>query len=344
MNRQLGYHAVFGSGGSKAILGGAGAIAAFEIAGMREWLSIGSCSGGSLPGVFLASGKPAAQVLGDVVNTDFESLLRPKAGLVFRVLALLMKYRNELRRPQRGVYSAAPLGAFVRSQVGEWPERFWTVSSGKRGAYVFAKNQRFFEKGDVKVDSALPALPLAEAVMASCAVPGIIDGVRYARDLLHDGALTHYGECPAAVPVRYFGARPEQVIAFDIEPEPLKQRSWLRLAWQAACMGQCAPFDAVHLPSDGGYIVIRPNITGFHGLQFSLDRATKWNAICTGFEATAATLLAHGLVHNSGRRAALRRISHRICKIRSGSSTCSFSAEIEALMAEHELFAFRRKQ
>jgi hypothetical protein len=180
--------------------------------------------------------------------------------------------------------------------------------------------------------------------MASCAVPGIIDGVRYANDLLHDGALTQYGECPAAVPVRYFGARPEQVIAFDIEPEPLKKRSWLRLAWQAACMGRCAPFDAVHLPSDRGYILIRPNITGFHGLQFSLDRSTKWNAICTGFEATAATLLAHNLVPDPERRAALRRITRGICKIRSGGNTRSFSDDIETLMTEHELFAPRRNE
>jgi hypothetical protein len=345
MNEETRLHVVFGSGGSKAILGGSGAILAFEVAGLRDWLSIGSCSGGSLPAVYLASGKPARDIVRDVVDTDFGKLLKPKTTFFGRLLAILFKYKNEIRRPERGVYSALPMSAHVRDTIGEWPERFWAVSSGKKGTYVLMKDRVLFEKGDViDTASALPPVSLGTAINATCAVPGFIDAVRYRGDLLHDGALSHYGECPAALPVRYFGAQPQQVLAFDIEPEQLKKMGWLQLAWRAACMGQCAPFDANHVRSSDGYIVIRPNITGFHGLQFSLSRDLKWQAVCTGFDTTAATLLANNLVPDPARRKALTELSSQFCKIRSGKQRASFSSAVESLLIGLNLLAPRRSK
>jgi hypothetical protein len=350
MNEETRLHVVFGSGGSKAILGGAGAILAFEIAGLREWLSIGSCSGGSLPAVFLASGKPARTILRDVVDPDFGALLKPKTTFIGRLLAILFKYKNEVRRPERGVYSALPMSDYVRRTIGEWPKSFWAVSSGKKGTYVLMKDRVLMERSlgaraaTVDAFDHLPPLSLGTAVNATCAVPGFIDAVRFNGDLLHDGALSHYGECPAAVPVRYFGAQPQQVLAFDIEPEQLKKQGWLQLAWKAACMGQCAPFDANHVRAADGYLVIRPNITGFHGLQFSLSRDLKWQAICTGFDTTAATLLANNLVLDPARRQALAELSSQFCKIRSSKARASFGSEIESLLMRRELLAPRRSK
>lgn len=332
-------HVVFGSGGSKAILGGAGALLAFEIGGAHEWASVGSCSGGTLPAVYMASRKPTGEFLRMVVDLDFRTLLKAKTGFLWRLLAILFKYKNEIVRPERGVYSAAPMAKFVGDLIGDWPENFWLVSSGRKGTYIISRDTIRFE------DRVLPReLTLGQAINASCAVPGFIDGVRFRGDILHDGALSPFGECPAAVPVLHFGAVPSQVVAFDIEPEPIKNSGWLRLAWKTACMGQCAPFEAIHVDPRQGYVLIRPNITGFHGLQFDLSRDLKWQAICTGFTAAAETLLHHKIVRDADKRESLLRLCARLCAIRSEKSAVPFSTRVEAMLSGTGLLPPRRNK
>lgn len=310
---------------------------AFEVGGVRDWASVGSCSGGTLPAVYLASRKPTGEFLRMVVDTDFDSLLKAKTTFVWRLFAILFKYRNEITRPERGVYSASPMARFVGDLVGDWPENFWLVSSGRKGTYIISREAIRFG------DRVIPReLTLGQAIVASCAVPGFIDGVRFQRDILHDGALSPFGECPAAVPTMYYGAAPREVVAVDIAPEPMKKAGWLRLAWKAACMGQCAPFDALHLNPQDGYVLIRPNITGFHGLQFRLPRDLKWQAICTGFTAAAETLLHNKIVCDPDKRNSLLRMCALFCAIRADKSAVAFSARVEAALETTGLLPPRR--
>lgn len=333
-------HVVFGSGGTKAILGGSGAIAAFEVAGLREWASIGSASGGSFPAAFLASGKPTAEVLRNVVDTDFSKLLRPKTGLLRRLLALVLKYRYEITRPHLGVYSSAPLSSFVEQEVGEWPRAFWTVAAGRRYIYLFTEKGVMREvNGKLENVSNLP-VRASFAIAATCAVPGFIDGVRYRGDLLHDGALGPDGECPAGIAVRHFGAQRDRILAFDVGEELIKSKRWLRFLWQVGCMGACASFAGIHLKPDDGYLAIQPKITGFHGLQFDLTTEQKWNAISTGFTATAAVLAQNGLVTGEN-AAALARIADKIDEIKNFADGDDFVREIEELFAQNHLFVPR---
>lgn len=331
------YHVVFGSGGSKAILGGAGAIAAFEVAGLKDWASIGSASGGSFPAAFLASGKTSAELLRVVVDTDFSKLLRAKTGLWRRLLALLLKYRYELTRPERGVYSSAPLSVWVQQQVGHWPPGFWTTAAGRSALYVFTQKGVFREQGKEIRQVADAPVPASMAVAATCAVPGFIDGVRFRGDLLHDGALGPDGECPAGVAVRHFGAERSQVIAFDIAEEMMKSKRWLRLLWQIGCMGSCPSFAGNHLQPSDGYVVIQPHITGFHGLQFDLNPEQKWQAIAAGFATTAKVLVEYGIVP-AANSAGLTTLWNAIEEIKAFADGEDFVREIEELFVKHGLF------
>ncbi len=295
-----GFHVVFGSGGSKAILGGAGAIVAFEIAGLQDWLSIGGVSGGSLPAAFLASGKPCRQLLRTVLDTDFSALLKPKTGLIMRLLALLMKYRYEITRPERGVYSPAPLAEFVEQHIGPWPKRMWTAASGKCALYLFTDQGVFREHKGVtrKVSDVTPTTALA--VSATCAVPGFIDGVRYKNVLLHDGALGPDGATPTAIPLRYFDATPGSIIAFDIPEDAIKSKRWLRLLWSLGCLGSCpSSFQGEHPIKEDGFLLIQPHITGFHGLQFDLSLEHKLNAVATAMTATFDALVENSLISDA---------------------------------------------
>jgi predicted acylesterase/phospholipase RssA len=336
-----GLHVVFGSGGSKAILGGAGAILAFEVGGLRNWLSIGSCSGGSLPAVFLASGQPAPEVLRKVIDTDFSRLLKAKTGLFWRLVALLFKYRHEVKRPERGVYNGTPLQDFVHNNIGEWPARFWTIASGRKAQYIFTEQGAFKECGGKLHLLNTPRPTLGTAVNATCAVPGFIDGIRFNGDILHDGALSPHGECPATVPVMHLGATPNQVLAFDIAEEALKKRLWLKMAWRLACMRGCGTFEAQHVNATSGFLVIKPNITGFHGLQFDLPRDLKWRAICTGFLAAVETLRANNLVPPANADA-LQRLQEEVREIVASKQGAPFTSAIEALLTRRNLLVSRK--
>ncbi len=336
--KAAGFHVIFGSGGSKAILGGAGAIVAFEIAGLKDWLSVGGVSGGAFPASFLASGQPCRQLLRTVLNTNFSTLLKPKTNLIVRLLALMMKYRYEITRPERGVFSPAPLARFVEQQIGTWPKKMWTVASGKCGIYVFTDQGVFREHKGVtrKVSDITPTTALA--VSATCAVPGFIDGVRYAGSVLHDGALGPDGATPVAIPVRYFGATAGSVIAFDIPEEAIKSKRWLRLLWSIGCFGSCpTSFQGEHPLKEDGFLVIQPQITGFHGLQFDLTLEQKWLGVVAGMTATLEALSQYGLIPDANKQSCLEwRQTIDELRLRGGAN---FTIQIEQLLVNRGLLA-----
>src|SRR5574341_26558 len=82
---------VCGAGGSRAILGSAGAIIACHLAGIDKWRSIGGASGGSIPTVLLAGGVHPARVLRLTIETDFSSKLTRHASPIRILLTYFLK-------------------------------------------------------------------------------------------------------------------------------------------------------------------------------------------------------------------------------------------------------------
>lgn len=282
---------VFGSGGSKAVLAGAGAIVALQLAGLKNFATIGGASGGSIPAALLASGADATQILSHALQTDFSSLLTPKTGKLGQILALLMKYRYEQTRPENGVFSSEKLGTFVSAVAKTWPDKYWTVASAERGYVVFTKNGAHrIGLGTNPLHVAKEPVPVGMAVRASCAIPGVIDAVGFQNEPLWDGAFTEFGECPVDLPPRFFGVKKSDIFAIDISEEIIKKNRWLRILFHIFCGGKCVSIDAVHPTEKDGLMLAQPSIKGFHAMEFELNLDQKWHAVVEGFISTVDAL------------------------------------------------------
>jgi predicted acylesterase/phospholipase RssA len=334
-------HVVFGSGGTKAVLAGTGAALCFHVSGLTDWETIGAASGGSIPAGVLAAAIPARVFLHELLNTDMERLLEPNTHLIGRLLAILSKYRHERVRPRRGAYSNRRLRKFLNRLVPNWPANFWTVASCAHG-------QVLFTAGGVYKYAAEPAAPtlisprppsFGQAVCASCAMPGIIDSVKFAGELLYDGALSGDGEVPVDVIGRHFAGEHSLTLAIDIGPDPIKQRRWLRFLWTVFCGGTCdTGIDAKHPTAREGLIIVKPaEIKGFHALEFKLSRNQKWHAVIAGFVATAKAVCDNNLVDDAA-QIRLQAFSNRLAQIESQGGRKQLSKNIETFLCENNLF------
>lgn len=306
---------VFGSGGSKAVLAGAGAIIALELAGLKNYATIGGASGGSIPAALLASGADAPTILSHALQTDFSSLLTPKTGKLGQLLALLMKYRYEQTRPEGGAFSSEKLGAFVSAIAKSWPEKYWTVASANQGFVLFTNNGAHrFGVGTAAVQVANEPVPVGIAVRASCAIPGVIDAVGFQGEPLFDGAFTEFGECPVDLPPRHFGVKKSDVFAIDISEEIIKKNRWLRILFHIFCGGKCVSIDAVHPEENDGLMLAQPLIRGFHAMEFKLNLDQKWHAVVEGF-ISSVDALERGNRIPAENRDALLRLRKRLADI-----------------------------
>jgi predicted acylesterase/phospholipase RssA len=292
---------VFGSGGSKAILAGVGAILAIKQANLNI-ATIGGVSGGSIPAYLFASGMAVRPMIHEVLTVDFMSMVRPKTGLLRRLWALLMKYRHEKLRTREGVYTWHDMKAhFDMLSNDQWPKGLYIIACCDLGQIIFDEKgvTKYKDAGGKEIlDNEAESVGLAMA--ASCAVPGIIDLVPYNDEWLFDGALGSDGVCPVTPVTRHFGQSQSSVIAFDVGEDAIKSARWFRLWWQLSCGrgdDTCGPFDGSHPDESQGRIVITPPpIRGYHGLKFNLNRNQKWIAIITGFLATVDRLAKANMV------------------------------------------------
>lgn len=275
-------------------------VLAFHVAGMiDDWSSIGAASGGSIPAGILATKMSPQEFLPQVLKTDIEGLLAPRKRLTGRILAILRKYHYERTKPRRGAYSTHKLRRFINSMFPEWPERMWLVAGCPHGQLLFTATGVFKYSQNGQVRNVISATPpsMGLAVCASCSIPGVIDSVKYRGEQLFDGALSGDGEVPVDVVQRHFGGTNHKTIALDIGPDPIKKRQWLRLLWNIFCGGTCeTSIDAVHPQEREDLIIVRPQVVGFHALQFKLQAHEKWHAIIAGFVATAIALVDNNLV------------------------------------------------
>jgi predicted acylesterase/phospholipase RssA len=292
---------VFGSGGSKAILAGVGAILAIKHADLNI-ATIGGVSGGSIPAYLLASDMAIRPMVHQVLTVDFMSMVKPKTGLFRRLLALLYKNQHEKKRTREGVYTWYDMKAhFDMLSNDQWPANLYILACCDHGQIIFdsAGVTKYRDAGGKEIlDDEEESVGLA--ISASCAVPGLIDLVPYNGEWLFDGALGNDGVCPTSPVTRHYGHPQSTVVAFDVGEDAIKSARWFRLWWQLSCGSgddTCGPFAGTHPDENQGRIVINPPpIRGYHALKFNLNRNQKWIAIITGFLATVDRLGQAGLI------------------------------------------------
>lgn len=293
---------VFGSGGSKAILAGVGAILAIKDADLNI-ATIGGVSGGSIPAYLFASGMDIRPMVHEVLTVDFMSLVQPKTNVFYRLWAILNRQHHEKQRTRDGVYTWHNMKAhFDMLSQNQWPERLYLIACCNHGQIIFdGQAVTKYRDGGGKEVLNVGSASVGLAMSASCAVPGIIDLVPYNGEWLFDGALGTDGVCPVAPVTRHFGQPQSSVVAFDVGEDPIKNARWFKLWWQISCGrgdDTCGTFYGAHPDETNGRIVITPPpIRGYHGLKLNLNRNQKWMAIITGFMATVERLAKAGLIN-----------------------------------------------
>lgn len=290
-------HLVCGAGGSRAILGSAGAVMACKIAGITEWQTIGGISGGSIPALSLAAGIDPRDIMQLTVDVDFSSLVPRHATPISTILAFILKDRFEYTRPKKGVLSSEKLGAFIDSLVPTWPKNFWTMAVVARTQILFTSDgvYQYLKNGQRRRLSDKPA-PVGLAIRATCAIPGIIDAVPYHGRHLLDGALSWDGQCPVGVSQRYFGAEPHEILACDVGEEKSRIAPFARVFWTMLCGGHCVEHDGPKTPIPDGITMIKPRIWSVRSLQFTLTPEQKWQAVHSGFQEAVVQLSRAGLL------------------------------------------------
>lgn len=334
-----GLHVVFGSGGTRAILGGAGAILAFHVTGVNSWKTVGGISGGSIPAVLLADSRHPRDVLRMATETEFTSLLKPYTTWLGRVFALLSKYRHERDLPRRGVFSWEPLSKLMDKEMPRWPDKFWTFAVSRTRKVLFTADGVITYDGARK-DAVMSTTPAAvgTAICATCAVPGIIDAVPFGDQYLWDGALSDDGACPVDMAKRHFGATSATIIAFDVGEEEIKKSWLLRFIWNLACGGRCKSIDARHPDASDGVVLIEPKIVGFHALKFRLGRDLKWGAVIAGFVATVDSLARAGILKGPA-LAKAQSFSQQLKLIETSSKKYGeLTARTQAFLSEQGLY------
>lgn len=297
-------HLLISSGGSRAILAGAGVVLACHHAGITNWKSIGGISGGSLPTAFLASGMDARTAVATALDVDFASLLTRRGGMLKILFASLMQRRYEKTRPRFGVLSSEKLGGFIEGKVPTWPSKYWTMACVGDDQLIFTKAGVHLRQANGTYRLlATEAGPLGAAIRGSCAVPGIIDAVPLdaagEKYWLHDGALSKENRTPVSVPERFYGARPHDIIVCDVgDGDADSKWSQTKLRWWKVICGElCLPqYEPEPLSSKDGYIMIEPTEFNFSSLQFTLTRDQKWQAVMSGYMGAVPSLKAAGLL------------------------------------------------
>lgn len=298
-------HLLISSGGSRAILAGAGAILACAHAGISNWKSIGGISGGSLPAIMLASGMDAKTTVSTALDVDFASLLTKRGSMAKIMLAYMLQSHYEKTLPRYGVLSSEKVGTFVESIVSHWPVRYWTMANNPESQFVFtASGVHHLKPGLYRLLNTEPG-PLGVVVRGTCAVPGIIDAVpiEISEEVywLHDGAISPEGRTPVSVPEKFFGALAHELIVVDVGDSKQKgsqsRKAKTSRFFRRLCGRLCLPTPSAQpLDTDKGYILIEPEAMKFGSLKFTLTRDEKWMAVMSGFNSAVKVLAEKGFL------------------------------------------------
>jgi hypothetical protein len=337
-------HVVFGSGGSKAILLGTGAVLGFHVLDLKKFKTYGCASGGFVPASLMAAQQEPAQFLAHVIERDFDSMLTPRVGWLMRLISVFRKYHYEKTRPVWGVYATDKFQKYVDGAVPVWPEGFWTVAACIHGQVLFTKNGVFkypaTRNGVSDVGKLIAAAPpsTGTAAGATCAIPGLMDALPFAGEYLVDGALAGDGDTPTGVVPRHFKDPRYKIIAIDVGDEEMKQAWWVRLLFNLGCGGYCRiPIEGRRADDSHAHAVIRPIQRDFHSLEFSLERDIKWKAVISGYTHTVEMMAKLGLAPEDTREKALA-IMADLNRMVNDKSIEHLSCEVEHYLTEKGLY------
>lgn len=284
-------HLVVGSGGSRTLLGGAGCLLAFELAGIDSWSTAGGISGGAIVSLLIAAGYKAQYIVKALVELDFHSLLTRRVHPLGVFAALLLKDYYSWRRPSGGAMLTDRLGEHLESLVSTWPTNFWTLATIDDGYLLFCSRGVFYvsRHGETnEVSDQTP--PVGLAIRATCTVPGLMSPVSYAGYRLYDGVLGKMGPCPVQVPLRA-GVEPSLVVALDSGEEPNLASRTAKVFW-GTIFGGLPWLREFFSPEnyDDAVQVVSPRLSRLPSLRFHLSPEEKWRAIMAGFLAATESL------------------------------------------------------
>jgi len=364
-------HLAGSSGGARAILASCGVLLASELAGIK-YKSTGGISGSAITLYAYAKTGSAVECLKMVLALDFGKYLETKRGNWFKVFLDLAKRRHlkgalevakralrikekpgddssKRSRPIKGVYGTAKFGQFIRQMalnangVEEWPKGFWTSAVSEEAEVFFTEQGVFIcgKDGVLRILDRRPA-PVSLAILASCAIPGVMDSQRYKGLDLYDGFLGKGGRCPIEVPLRLFGAKHREIVACDVGDD--RTRMSLRIArlWRWMCGDNCIPDVDDDLPTfirNGDPVIhVDMDILFFKTLEFDLTQDQKWKAVMEAFCQATAIFTREGLLKGDKLKAA-STIARRYTKeiLTKELPEGELSKRVQALMSSYGL-------
>ncbi len=290
-------HLVCGAGGTRAIIGCAGAVFGMHAMGMNSWASIGGISGGSLPTLLYAAGIHPRALMRRALTTDFSTLVVKRRHLL-QVLRKFMGQAKHERLPRTAVHCSKGMVKFIDDLVPTWPDKFWTMATTdlpkkgrcqvlftKRGVFLYDKH------GNCEQLSYHPA-PVGLAIAASCAIPGVIDHVEYLGMQLYDGMMSWDGRTPARLVKLHYGAAYEDIVAVDVGGIKPPFPSLTKRIAAYLCDDDCHP--DTHMTPDQwdalGVRVVRANIHNFGSLNLNPTLKQRSHAMRLGYTAAVRTL------------------------------------------------------
>ncbi|HEY9870476.1 MAG TPA: hypothetical protein V6D08_15030 [Candidatus Obscuribacterales bacterium] len=297
-----GFHLVAGPGGSRAILGVAGALMAIEQSKLKDQIvTEGGISGGSIPLFLHAMRVPVSRIVAIAAELEFHSLLEKHRSTSDVMVPHLWKNRYSGMRPKQGVYKTLKLKEWADSFGSAWPERYWTMAvmdcdgmsesnDGQREPLtMFTREGIFLSRPDGTFEKlCAPVLTPGQAIQATCAVPGVIDPFAFSLPdgrelLLFDGGLGPEGRRPISIPRQCFGAQWQDLILIDVGPEVSTIDLTFNRLWRWICGGRCVPLTTKKRTEEEKMLLIEPEITQVRSFEFNAPRDRKWQAIMTGY-------------------------------------------------------------
>jgi predicted acylesterase/phospholipase RssA len=213
---------------------------------------------------------------------------------------LKTRLRPRLHKEKRlrdGVVDSHRLGRLLERFVPEWPKSYWTIAMAGDAMLLFTADGVFEYRGGRKRQISGTPAPVGLAIRASCAVPGVIESVRFAGRELFDGALGPYGGCPTRMVKRHFGATARDIAAVDLVKSASSRQDRFLMLLGRAISGtlKYRPRHNQEPPVEAG-LLVQPEVNGFPSLEFELTREQKQEAVLAGFRAAVKSLEQAGML------------------------------------------------
>ncbi len=278
------FNLMVSSGSIRAILAGAGAGLACQMAHLDNFATIGGVSGGSIPSLLLAAKVDPKIILDKTLELDFAKVL-PQRETVSHFLTSWLRPHAKKTYPYQGLRASAPLGELLESLVPVWPDNYWTVAARNGNPVLFTAKGVFEYQADKIVQIMAGRPSVSQAIRASCAIPGIIEAIDYAGVRLFDGGYSIHGGLPVELISRHFKFSMRSVLAVDFTCHEKMTFLASGLMYLSKFISHSLGRELGHIYREYAAAVIRPQLDWLTGrLPLSLTKEQKQEAIMAGFK------------------------------------------------------------